>query len=842
MRVVSKLLFGCVIGVCAVAQTSVEMPKVSPQEYRGDVRLLSTWPMPVTPLRANKPEREGPRPNKIEDPRNLPALSAANLPVILAPMPAASSSFAGLSLSDPVTGGQAGSGYPPDTNGDVGPKHYILGVNDSYAIYDKATGSRLAAFTENALWNGVGNTKCNGNAFGDPIVLYDAFADRWILTHFAFTLASNGDIQSGTFQCIAASKTNDPVNGGWYLYALQMDPGTTGTPSAGALADYPKFGIWTDCMYMGANVFNAAGTAYLSPLYASFSRADLYSGAPLTWSMIYPNSAGVFSSFPAHTSGKTPASRPPAGRPAIFVGESSSVFGWETRTFTPGTNCGAGGVLSAVTTATHPSYSFSVNRVPQPGTTQTIESLTDRLMNRPFYRKVGNTESIWVTNSTRNTGQVFRVHWSQLNVTGGTLPTTLVQDAFHGDTVSTGLHRWMGSVAADNQGNMAVGYSTSNATSPNFPSIRYAGRLASDTANTLPQTETTLIAGTGSQTSIERWGDYASMSVDPVDDCTFWFTSEYYITTGTNWNTRIGSFKFPTCTAPTAGANLTISKSHVGNFALGQSNAQYTITVSNTGDAPSFGPVTVTDTVPAGLTATNLSGTGWTCTQPSGPCMRTDALANGSSYPALTLTVNVAANAASSVTNIAEVSGGSDMVLTGNTSSDITTIVPALPAPTVVSYQVLNGTQSYDLVGSSRVRLPWTAITAIRVRFSTVITTATAASLSGLSATAVSGVGTDTLTWTLASPLPLGNVSTSLAGTGPAAISGPGGPLTTYNRNFKVLPGDFNDDGVVNSPDMTAVNNARVAAYNVLADINGSGAIDITDVTLVRARIGTVLP
>jgi hypothetical protein len=222
--------------------------------------------------------------------------------------------------------------------------------------------------------------------------------------------------------------------------------------------------------------------------------------------------------------------------------------------------------------------------------------------------------------------------------------------------------------------------------------------------------------------------------------------------------------------------------------------------------------------------------------------MRSDVLTNGSSYPALTLTVNVAANAASSVTNTAEVSGGSDMVYTNNTSADITTIVPAIPAPTVVSYQVLTGTQSYDLVVSSRVRLPWTAITGIRVKFSTVITAATAASLSGLSASAISGVGTDTLTWTFASPLALGNVSTSLAGTGPAAISGPGGPLTTYNRNFKVLPGDFNDDGIVNASDTTGVNNARAVAYNVLADINGSGAVDPVDVNLVRSRIGTSLP
>jgi hypothetical protein len=106
-------------------------------------------------------------------------------------------------------------------------------------------------------------------------------------------------------------------------------------------------------------------------------------------------------------------------------------------------------------------------------------------------------------------------------------------------------YRWMPSLAVDKFGNMAVGYSVS--TSKMYPAIRYAGRLVTDALGTLGQTEQTLIAGTGAQTSYNRWGDYASMSVDPVNDCTFWFTTEYYETTGTNWQTRIGSFKFPGC-------------------------------------------------------------------------------------------------------------------------------------------------------------------------------------------------------------------------------------------------------------------------------------------------------
>ena len=173
------------------------------------------------------------------------------------------------------------------------------------------------------------------------------------------------------------------------------------------------------------------------------------------------------------------------------------------------------------------------------------------------YRKVGSAESLWVTHNVLQTGSTnVAMQWAQIDVTGGTVATTPVQQGFH--RPDTTLHRWMGSIAADNQGNVALGYSTSNGTAPNYPSIKYVGRLVGDPVNTLPQTETQLVAGAGSQTNTcgggacARWGDYSAMSVDPVDDCTFWYTNQYYSSqangTAGNWQTRIGSFKFPNCT------------------------------------------------------------------------------------------------------------------------------------------------------------------------------------------------------------------------------------------------------------------------------------------------------
>jgi hypothetical protein len=183
-------------------------------------------------------------------------------------------------------------------------------------------------------------------------------------------------------------------------------------------------------------------------------------------------------------------------------------------------------------------------------------------MQKVQYRKVGASESLWVVHNVQNSppSVTVRPQWAQLDVTGQSIATTPVQQQIYAP--DTTLHRWMGSVAADVQGNMALGYSTSGSAVPNFPSIAYSGRLVSDPPNTLPQTETQLVAGGGSQTNTcggspcDRWGDYTAMSVDPADDCTFWYTNQYYSsqTNGTNgnWQTRIGSFKFPGCTAGSA--------------------------------------------------------------------------------------------------------------------------------------------------------------------------------------------------------------------------------------------------------------------------------------------------
>jgi hypothetical protein len=520
------------------------LPKIAPKVFSGDVRDL---PQVATRARL-KPDLVEP-----EGFKQAPSHAAPRTPNLrLGQMPSPTQNYPGLSRTDACTGGQCGGGIPPDTNGDVGPVYYIQAVNTAYGVFDKLTGTRLAAFTENALFSGTGSF-CDGNGGGDPVVVYDAISDRWILTHLAY---GPGATTGPFYQCIAVSRSGDPLTGGWYLYSIRMDQGLV---PVNTLNDYPKFGIWNDCFYFSFNGFQMPSGNYNGTGFGSFSRSDMYSGATLTGALGFLAGTGpdAFTMIPANLAAPGAAGMPPAGRHEFFVSESIASFLWKVRTFTPGANCGGGGALSAATSIGQAPYSQPGADILQPPPAtglNTLDSVGDRVMQKVQYRRVGGAESLWVVHTTR-TGSADQPQWAQLNVTGGTIATAPAQQQIYAPDGT--LNRWMGSIAADTNGNVALGYSTSNTAS--FPSIAYSGRLAADPANALPQGETLLVAGGGSQTNdcggtiCHRWGDYSSMSVDPIDGCTFWFTSEYYIDqTGGSagaWNTRIGSFKFPQCTA-----------------------------------------------------------------------------------------------------------------------------------------------------------------------------------------------------------------------------------------------------------------------------------------------------
>jgi hypothetical protein len=457
----------------------------------------------------------------------------------MAPMPSPILTFAGLGFNDACTGGQCGGGWPPDTVGDVGPNHYIQAVNTAFGVYNKS-GTLLASSTFNNLWSGAGTgTPCDNKNYGDPVVIYDPMGDRWFVTDFAFAL-SGGNPVAPCYECIAVSKTSDPVSGGWYLYAINQ---STVPGGSSLMNDYPKFGIWTDGLYQSANMFSTSTQAYWGAGFWAYNRLDMEAGKTITPVVASIAGSNDFTLLPANLRIGPQGAWPPAGTPAYLVADSQTAWQFEVRKFTVNWVAGTG-TISALTGVTYTAPTQNPRSVAQSGSTMTLDSLGWRAMMQAQYKKVGSAESLWVNHTVRNSGRGNGIQWSQINLTGGTIAAAPVQTQIY--SPDTTVDRWMGSLAVDGQGNMALGYSTGNSTS--FPSLKYAGRLVGDTANTLPQTEATLFAGAGSQLSYTRWGDYSAMSVDPTDDCTFWYTNEYYAATGTNWRTRVGAFKFPSCT------------------------------------------------------------------------------------------------------------------------------------------------------------------------------------------------------------------------------------------------------------------------------------------------------
>jgi hypothetical protein len=333
-----------------------------------------------------------------------------------------------------------------------------------------------------------------------------------------------------TDECIAVSTTSD-ATGSYNRYGFHLGSN---------FFDYPHLGVWPDAYYMSMNVFNSSGTAFLGPQPFAFDRTKMLAGQPATFVTTgITGGPGEEVYLPADLDG---SNLPPPGAPASFVefpgGGSFRVFHFHVDFASP--------LNSTFTLFGSPaSAGFTVRSggVPQLGTTSTLDPIGDRLMFRVATRFFADGHESAVGNFTVNSNNVASVRWFELrNTTAG--PVTLFQQGtYQPDTT----HRWMGSAAMDQQGNMAVGYSASS--SSINPQIRYAGRLAADPLNTLPQAEVHLFDGTGSQTATNsRWGDYSDLTIDPVDDCTFWYTQEYYATTTSfAWRTRIGSFKFPGC-------------------------------------------------------------------------------------------------------------------------------------------------------------------------------------------------------------------------------------------------------------------------------------------------------
>ena len=418
--------------------------------------------------------------------------------------------------------GQSAGGWAvPDSNGAVGATQFVQWVNSNYAVYDKTTGALLKGpIPGNQIWKGFGGA-CQTTNSGDPIAQYDKAAGRWVLTQRS---TPRGALP---YQCVAVSTTSD-ATGTYYRYAF---------PLPNVFPDYPKLGVWPDAYYISLNLAQLGSLSFIGPYLCALNRNSMLSGAAAT-AQCFQLGANYSSLLPSDLDGLTP---PPAGSPDYFLMLSTNSLDiWQFHVdFQNPSNT----TLTGPTNIPVAAFTKACNGgvcVPQSGTSQQLCSLGDRLMYRLAYRNFGDHESLVVTHSVV-AGSSVGVRWYEIRSPGSN-PVIFQQGTFAPDS----NFRWMGSVAMDKVGDIAVGYSVSS--SSMHPSIFYTGRVPSDALGTM-EGEATIMDGTGSQTpSINRWGDYTSMSVDPADDCTFWYTNEYLFVNGNkNWRTRIASFKFTDC-------------------------------------------------------------------------------------------------------------------------------------------------------------------------------------------------------------------------------------------------------------------------------------------------------
>lgn len=420
------------------------------------------------------------------------------------------------------TGNPVGCGgcSPPDTVGDVGPKHVAQMVNATKLTFYSKTGTLLFGPTDlSGFWT---SGACNGDD-GDPVVVYDPLADRWVLAQFA----GPRDL------CFAVSTSADPL-GTYVIYDFLTDQ----------FPDYFKVGVWRDAYYVTTNENNYSAWA--------LERAPMLAGT--TARSLRASFNGSNFLLPADVDGIV---APPAGTPGYFYTFLDNAFHGgvdrvELYSFAVTWGGTPSGSFATAATVNLASFSYTVcnffefNCAPQSGTAQKVDVISEWPMFRFAYRNLPGFQSL-VGTFTVNVGSAppngrAGLRWFELHKVGAGA-WSLFQEGTY-DPGATGF-RFMGSIAQDFYGNTALGYSHSSAA--DFPSIRYATRLAGDPLGTLG-TEVTMTPGGGSQTGSNRWGDYSAMAIDPADDCTFWFTNEYYpVSANTTWKTRIGAFRLPQC-------------------------------------------------------------------------------------------------------------------------------------------------------------------------------------------------------------------------------------------------------------------------------------------------------
>lgn len=474
------------------------------------------------------PSREKFEPKKIQKGDGLPpdASDPAVQTATIQAAPAILGSFEGVGL-----GNYAVNAAPPDTNGAIGRKDAVTGkqwyvqwVNEAFAVFDASTSTMVyGPANGNTIWSGFGGG-CQTNNDGDPIIQYDKIHDRWLFSQFSVSTTPYT-------QCVAVSTTNDPT-GSYNRYSFSY---------GNQFNDYPKVSVWPDAYYVTYNMFTN-GQTFNGGWVCAWDSAKMLAGQVATQQCFNTGTAhgGLLTAdFDGNTA-------PPAGEPNYVLEFGTNALNvWKFHVDWTNT---ANTTLTGPTALPVASFSEACGGgtcVPQSGTNQQLDSLGDRLMYRLAYRNFGTSASMVVNHSvrvgTQRKNQFTGVRWYELKVNNGAV-SVAQQSTFSPDSA----YRWMGSAAMDKAGNIVLGYSKSS--SSTFPSIFYTLHASTDPLNTM-QPEASIFGGSGSQLrTLNRWGDYSSLSVDPTDDCTMYFTTEYLASSGTfNWHTRVGKLKAANC-------------------------------------------------------------------------------------------------------------------------------------------------------------------------------------------------------------------------------------------------------------------------------------------------------
>jgi len=443
----------------------------------------------------------------------------------------------------------------------IGPNAIVEVVNVDYQVFNKTGGTIAGPTSITNIFKSLAGD-CSTNTYGDPVVLYDRAADRWLLS-----MIGSG---STTSECIAISKTNDPT-GAYFLYGYSFGSN---------LNDYPKFGTWataSNSAYLVSYDIFLNFQSYGGAALCGLDRTKLLAGSASPAQLCQMTPSSEFSYLPSDMDGPTP---PVDGTPGLFInhdnGSNNQLF---LRTLT--LNFGSGtATLSAATKIAVATFSDACHSgcVPELSGTS-LDALGDLQMYRFAVRHFADHDRAVLNNTVLNSGK-GAVRWYELYDPAGAV-TVNQQGTYAPDST----WRWMASAAEDKNGDIAIGYSASS--SSIHPANRFAGRVPTDPAGTL-ETEVSIIEGGGSQNGgLSRWGDYSAMQVDPTDDCTFWYVAQYEAVSGSfNWHTRIASFAFPGC-GGSGGPGISFNPTSVkfGKVLVGQTVGKKKVVVTNTGSA-----------------------------------------------------------------------------------------------------------------------------------------------------------------------------------------------------------------------------------------------------------------